>query len=113
MNSNDQEGAIAAASPVNTNMQVAQPRQPQRPQHLRKRKIVVDLSSLPLQIMLCLNVYFFMFYWVAELLLYVYKGMHSFKSIEVLVVWFSLWMEHQYFSHPIAQQLSQRTGCCP
>lgn len=77
MNSNDQEDAIAAASPVNTNVQVAQPQQPQRPQHLRNRKIVVDLSSLPLQIMLHLNVYFFMFYWVAELLLYVYKGIHS------------------------------------
>lgn len=77
MNSNDQEDAIAAASPVNANVQVAQPQQPQRSQHLRKRKIVVDLSSLPLQIILHLNIYFFMFYWVAELLLYVYKGIHS------------------------------------
>ncbi|XP_065676507.1 transmembrane protein 216-like isoform X1 [Hydra vulgaris] len=39
-----------------------------------KRKLVVDLSSLPLQILLHLNVYFFGFYWICELLLYVYKG---------------------------------------
>lgn len=39
-----------------------------------KRKFVVDLSSLPLQILLHLNIYYFALYWIIELILYVYKG---------------------------------------
>ncbi|XP_065058267.1 transmembrane protein 216-like isoform X1 [Rhopilema esculentum] len=38
------------------------------------RKVVVDLSSLPLQVLMFLNVYYFIFFWVCELLLYIYKG---------------------------------------
>ncbi|CAB4041222.1 transmembrane 216-like, partial [Paramuricea clavata] len=32
------------------------------------------LSSLPLQVLLHLNVWYYVVFWVAELLLYVYKG---------------------------------------
>jgi len=43
-------------------------------QNFNKRKLKIELSSLPLQILLHLNVYFFLFYWLCELLLYIYKG---------------------------------------
>jgi len=38
------------------------------------RRVVPDLSSLPLQILLHLNVYYIVFYWICELLMYIYKG---------------------------------------
>ncbi|XP_028408185.1 transmembrane protein 216-like [Dendronephthya gigantea] len=37
-------------------------------------KAVVDLSSLPLQVLLHLNVWYFIVFWIAELLIYAYKG---------------------------------------
>ena len=51
------------------------PQQPPQPQQFtEKRKYVVDLSSLPLQILLHLNVFYFAVFWLVELALYVYKG---------------------------------------
>eukprot|EP00112_Aurelia_sp_Birch-Aquarium-sp1_P007392 Seg1804.6 transcript_id=Seg1804.6/GoldUCD/mRNA.D3Y31 product="Transmembrane protein 216" protein_id=Seg1804.6/GoldUCD/D3Y31 len=42
--------------------------------HVQGRKISIDLSSLPLQILMFLNVYYFIFFWFCELLVYIYKG---------------------------------------
>merc|ERR1711931_456213 len=53
---------------------VAQPPATQPARGGEKRKYVVDLSSLPLQILLHLNVYYFTAFWFVELALYVYKG---------------------------------------
>lgn len=38
------------------------------------RKLAIDLSSLPLQILMFLNIYYFTFYWICELLIFIYKG---------------------------------------
>ncbi|XP_071827942.1 transmembrane protein 216-like [Apostichopus japonicus] len=44
-------------------------------QNQRNRgKTVVVLSSLPLQILLYLNGWYFGFFWICELLMYIYKG---------------------------------------
>ena len=37
-------------------------------------KVVEDLSSLPLQVLLHLNVWYFLVFWITELLVYIYKG---------------------------------------
>ncbi|XP_057312833.1 transmembrane protein 216-like [Hydractinia symbiolongicarpus] len=66
--STSEVNTTGAASPINV-----APVPPPNASYGRRR-MVVDLSSLPLQILLHLNVYFFLLYWICELLIYVYKG---------------------------------------
>ena len=85
-----------AQSPV---LQNVQSQQSQLNSYHDKRRIVVDLSSLPLQIFLHLNVYFSVFYWIVELLLYVYKGLslpypdlHGTLTLEIVLLFLVAFM---------------------